>query len=646
MSNNQRWSWKHLLLIGLIANSLGCGEENSAPNEEPLRAIGGSTDNGRSSSAQDYTDEGVPIVSTDQENQRSQDAQTASGELNCLGVFDCFNACAPEDQTCVDACAQRGTPEARQQLDALALCMQDNECNDNACVEAHCGDELNACGFSQPQDDSGTTSSQSSGDQSLDCQGVYTCFNGCSDGDRDCLDDCFNRGSSAAQAQVNAIGECAQTNGCRDANCVETNCPGEVAACDGVPTQNEHESAPSPNGTLSCPQIFECYGQCARGDQDCLDDCERNGTARAQNQVNAIGACIERNGCRDSECVDRLCVTEVSACNDDSGTNHNADENQGHLNPTGGALTCNEVFECFSNCIEGDRGCLDECYGSGTTAAQDAVSEIGHCVQANRCEDDDCVALRCPEPLSICNAQDTPDDVNSSSDAQGLNCTDVYACFGTCADSDSQCRQSCYTRGTQHAQSQVSAIRGCIDQEDCRDDSCVEQSCYNELTACGFDISPPLLPGSDEPSVDETSSDGNLDEQSNLPENGGVCDAATPLSWGTQTGTTLNAASIFQGSCSGQGAEVVYALTVDSDTVVCLDTFDSNYDTALYVTANTCGGQANEVACNDDTYGIQSQVLFSAEAGVTYYVFVDSYNVSGDFNLTATRGACRDRFGF
>ena len=67
---------------------------------------------------------------------------------------------------------------------------------------------------------------------------------------------------------------------------------------------------------------------------------------------------------------------------------------------------------------------------------------------------------------------------------------------------------------------------------------------------------------------------------------------------------------------------------------------------AIYVRADDCANQNSEVACNDDTYGIQSQVHFPAEAGVTYYVFVDSYDLSGNFNLTATRGDCRDRFGF
>ncbi|MGB0646245.1 MAG: hypothetical protein ACPGQS_03660 [Bradymonadia bacterium] len=646
MKTNQRLSWKHLLLVGLTGFSFGCGDASTEPSEEPLRAIGSSTDNSASSSEQDYTDEGVPIVSTDQDNQHSQDAQTTTGQLNCLGVFDCFNTCAPEDQACVDACAERGTPQARQQLDALALCMQDNQCNDNACVEAHCSVQLDACGFNQSQNTDANASSQPSGSQSLDCQGIYTCFNECSDGDRACLDDCFNRGTSAAQAQVNAIGECAQTNECRDGNCVELNCPDQVAACDGGGSSSNDEP-PSSAGTLSCSEIFECYGQCARGNQRCLDDCERNGTLRAQAQVNAIGSCIEQNDCQDSGCVDRLCASEVAACNDETNSVQNTGESPGEVDGSEGDLSCNQVFECFGRCTEGDRACLDECYSSGTADAQDAVSGIGNCVQANQCEDDACVAVRCPDEVSACNAQDAPSSSGSSGDTSPLNCTDIYDCFGHCAHSDTQCREACYMRGTAPAQAQVSAIRECIERENCLDDACVERVCYDDLTACGFEIERPVSPGSNDTPVGEPSTDNEpLEDQSNLPENGGVCDSATALSWGTQTGTTINAASSFQGTCSGQGAEVVYALTVESDTVVCLDTFDSDYDTALYVTANTCGGQSNEVACNDDTYGIQSQVLFSAEAGVTYYVFVDSYNVSGNFNLTATRGACRDRFGF
>lgn len=677
--NQQKRVCGHFFLACFIVTLFGCGAESAAPNAEPLRGILGSGDSAGmgQDEEQEYTDDGVPIITTDQEEaerQRSQSSHTANGELTCTGIFDCFNGCADDDQPCVQSCTNQGSEQARRQVDAIAMCMQNNQCADNACVESECAPELEACGFGQDggtQDNhSGDTGLSNSGDtglsnsgrsSQLDCNGIYECFGECPEGDRDCLDGCFGQGSSAAQAHVNAIGQCAQDNQCQDGACVESNCPSEVAACNGDSNNGSNSGASTPaSGQLSCAEIFECYGQCARGDQGCLDGCERSGTSAAQSQVDAIGSCIERNRCEDSGCVDRMCANEVANCGDESssgGSGSTQEPNLGGGSGAGGPAgtqTCLDVFECFGTCAEGDRDCLDNCYDQGTALAQLAVSNVGSCVQANQCQDDDCVSRMCPQEVAACEGQSgdsTGGGTQPPAEDSNLVCTGIYDCFRECASEDQTCRQACYDRGSLSSQAQVNAIGTCVQNNQCEDDECVETECYDELTQCGFDVEPPeqdttyIDPLNPPQNGDDSADSGGVNHPTPGQGNG-MCGGAYPLTWGTHTGTTNGTVSEHRGTCSGNGSEAVFEFTLDADTMICLDTFDSSFDTAIYVRAEDCGSQGTEVACNDDTYGIQSQVHFPAEAGVTYYVFVDSYDLSGNFNLTATRGDCRDRFGF
>jgi hypothetical protein len=77
--------------------------------------------------------------------------------------------------------------------------------------------------------------------------------------------------------------------------------------------------------------------------------------------------------------------------------------------------------------------------------------------------------------------------------------------------------------------------------------------------------------------------------------------------------------------CLGEdGHTVWYALTLGSETEVALDTFGSDYDTTLSAWTGE-RGSLEQVACNDDTQDLQSLILFTAEAGVTYYLMVATF---------------------
>ncbi len=80
------------------------------------------------------------------------------------------------------------------------------------------------------------------------------------------------------------------------------------------------------------------------------------------------------------------------------------------------------------------------------------------------------------------------------------------------------------------------------------------------------------------------------------------------------------------------GGTAWYTITTTEDKKVNIDTFSSDFDTVLAVYANSPDA-ANEVACNDDASGTQSQVTFDATAGTTYYIMVGAKNEGTDGEL-------------
>jgi hypothetical protein len=79
-------------------------------------------------------------------------------------------------------------------------------------------------------------------------------------------------------------------------------------------------------------------------------------------------------------------------------------------------------------------------------------------------------------------------------------------------------------------------------------------------------------------------------------------------------------------------ADRAFAFVAPADGTYTFDTFGSSYDTVLYM-FDECGGR--EVACNDDTGGLQSQVRGPIRAGQRVIVVVDGYATNqGNFRLT------------
>jgi hypothetical protein len=101
------------------------------------------------------------------------------------------------------------------------------------------------------------------------------------------------------------------------------------------------------------------------------------------------------------------------------------------------------------------------------------------------------------------------------------------------------------------------------------------------------------------------------------------------------SGTTVGFVDNYSASCffAGGAPDVVYKYTVAADvTGLDIALCGSSYDTGLYV----YDASLNEIACNDDFCGLQSQLDGVAVApGGIYYIVVDGYNAaSGSYVIS------------
>lgn len=76
--------------------------------------------------------------------------------------------------------------------------------------------------------------------------------------------------------------------------------------------------------------------------------------------------------------------------------------------------------------------------------------------------------------------------------------------------------------------------------------------------------------------------------------------------------------------CFGNSATVWWVYTAARSGAVEADTIGSNYDTTLSVYTGY-PGSLTQIACDDDSSGLQSVVNFSVQAGTTYYIMAARY---------------------
>ncbi len=107
-------------------------------------------------------------------------------------------------------------------------------------------------------------------------------------------------------------------------------------------------------------------------------------------------------------------------------------------------------------------------------------------------------------------------------------------------------------------------------------------------------------------------------------------------------GATLEAGEPSYTCGYNNAASVWYRFAPGATGQLAVDTFGSDYDTVLHVFEDLGGGSLSPLACNDDADGLQSRVMFSAEASASYLISVTHYGngTGGSLTLNLSELAC------
>lgn len=109
-----------------------------------------------------------------------------------------------------------------------------------------------------------------------------------------------------------------------------------------------------------------------------------------------------------------------------------------------------------------------------------------------------------------------------------------------------------------------------------------------------------------------------------------TCGAAIPVGEGLHSGSNANATQTATPSCGGDH-DVWYAYTPAANgiaTATLCSPGSAGFDTILTAWSGACGS-LTELACDDDTCGLQSEIQFFVQAGQTYLLSVAGFS-SGD----------------
>ena len=136
------------------------------------------------------------------------------GDLSCAEVFFCFNGCPEGNEGCFQNCFQSVRQSEAQALNGYITCLNDNMCQDQACVDTNCGAEQAAC---IPPGMNG-------------CGEVLNCILGCRDDQ--CAFNCSISGDAQANMLLNDLGGCLDANACQDLNSCPA-CQTQLTACQG-----------------------------------------------------------------------------------------------------------------------------------------------------------------------------------------------------------------------------------------------------------------------------------------------------------------------------------------------------------------------------------------------------------------------------
>ncbi len=435
-----------------------------------------------------------------------------------------------------------------------------------------------------------------------DCRAGEICLAGaCAPGN------CLSDGDCEGGQVCNALHWCAEDEGCRsDGECR----PGQTCI--------QGECLP-PDG---CETDAQCVApeECSEGRCQVLDGCGA-GPACGEGERCVDGSCVPLGPTcpQDAACGQRVCGPDP-VCGVPCGE-------------CAADATCQQ-----GACVPRDPQCPADADCGGRVCGRDPVCGVpcGVCEAGETCEEGACVPSgpQCPAEADCRARACGPDPVCGISCGEcdpeqhcedGLcrdpepDCPAVADCSGRACGPDPVCGISCGACGA-NERCQAGACRpvdpGCPASAECGDLACgPDPICGISCGECG---------------PEEECNAGRCES---LPR-----DACRPPEgeMGLSAVDSVLAAdlNVYTGSCGGRGPEQVWILRAERAGCHRVSTAGSSFDTVLYV-RTSCTDAATELACNDDSGGVQSALEFEAEAGRSYAIFVDGYDALevGAFHL-------------
>jgi hypothetical protein len=522
------------------------------------------------------------------------------------------------------------------------------------------------------------------------CTGVETCQNGqCTPGqavvchdELDCTVDACHPDTGLCQFQPDHQ-LCLENELCLvPEGCTIVACSGDDECSDDLFCNGDEQCGPdglcATGAAPSCDDDVECTidfcdevtDGCSHTANDGL--CDNGVFCDGEERCDATVGCLpgEPFDCQsDDPCREGLCVEEARECrfllldNDDDGFaprecgGEDCDDDNQSINPSapevcddGADNDCDQWEDCS------DSDCTDDAVCQSCEAEDCSNGLDDDCDDAVDCDDEDCSNQ--PECCEI-SPEQCDDDIDN-------DCDDLVDCDDDdCADHDECCvasRELCRDERDNDCDGRVDC-----DDEDCARSrwcmmpretvcwdgvdndgdgraDCADRDCLDTPTCAGI-----------EPEVCDDGEDNDRDGQTDCSdsdclddpfcvETNDTCTNAVDISGGgTFYGTTAGLNDDYQpqlsayGCAGGLGADGVYYFYLDAPAAVSINTYGSDYDTVLYVRAGHCTA-GEQVGCNDDTGGLQSEVNFARLEEGIYFVFIDGYwvNSEGDFVLHLT----------
>ncbi len=595
--------------------------------------------------------------------------QACANNLDCaMGEACRAGVCAPgpcqQDQDCpVGAQCQGGQcvrdePECRANLD----CPAGSICENGRCQTVERCSMNSDCPMGQICENEACTSNASGCMNDAECGPNADCINGrcvrngpcanCPDNTRCINDMCVpiercGGDADCPDGQMCVAGVCEVSEG---QQCVDdSQCLIGFWCANGICILSMDLGTPCANdGDCRGNRLVCLAGLCLPSISD--DECQVDGDCRVGFECQA-NVCVERAGqlgdpcARDVDCNGALvCVDGVCGQRDQGGCNNDAQCDPDEV-CVGGQCLPNPAVACMDDLDCGGDRCID---GACVLACIDDMD----CLFDQVCRDGGCVDGDRPMQASAC---DNPNLIRVGDTEQGQVMEVVSTLQPTCGSAVSgpeavflyqAARDStvCATTAGSDYDTVLHVREGdCLDvgQElECNDDdfsgiadrpdSTIE---FITTAAQSYYL---VVDAYDSDEFGQFSLDLREGPCGAMP-----CDADRAINLGDTLVGQLAGESEQDGTCGGDGPEVIYSFSTARAGAVCVSTAESAIDTVLYIRRQDCGW-GPQVDCDDDGGpGNRSEISFEPEVNQPYFIFVDAFNAAGGaISISVQPGAC------